>query len=58
MLRWYMDKVFCDGVEVQNAEVPAGERIVPWLLELKYAHDPFRQPAGSMRVNYQVGTLS
>lgn len=48
-----MVKVICDGVEIQNAEVRAGELVVPWLLELSYAQDSFRQRAGNMRVDYQ-----
>lgn len=53
MLRLGMVKVFCDGVELQQAEVSAGELAVPWLLELEYVDDPFSRRPGRMQVNYQ-----
>lgn len=53
MLRSDMVKVFCDGVELQQAEVSAGELAVPWLLELEYVDDPSSRRPGRMRVNYQ-----
>lgn len=48
-----MVKVSCDGVELQQAEVSAGELAVPWLLELEYVDDPSSRRPGRMRVNYQ-----
>ena len=48
-----MVKVFCDGIELQGAEVSAGDLAVPWLLELKYSSNRFSRQQGSMRVNYQ-----
>lgn len=53
MLRSSMVKVFCDGVELQQAEVSAGTLAVPWMLELEYVDDPFSRRPGRMRVNYQ-----
>ena len=53
VLRSDMVKVFCDGVELQQAEVSAGELAVPWLLELEYVDDPFSRRPGRMQVNYQ-----